>query len=124
MLELTKKRTTEKYVEVCFKVPVEDATKVIDAAKAFFRLAGHDVLETNDQGEELYDAKEVFPESHPGTILRGFRVREDLTQKELAEKANLKPHHISEMEHGKRPIGKDVAKRLAEALGADHRVFL
>ena len=32
--------------------------------------------------------------------------------------------HISEMEHGKRPIGKDMARRLAKALKVNYRVFL
>jgi len=32
--------------------------------------------------------------------------------------------HISEMEHGKRPIGKETARRLAKALKCDYRVFL
>jgi DNA-binding XRE family transcriptional regulator len=124
MLELTKKQTTEKFVEMCLRVPVKDANRVIDATKAFLRLAGHEVREKNDMAEELFDASEVFPDSTPGTILRGFRYREDLTQKELAQMAGLKPHHVSEMETGKRPIGKDVAERLANALNTDRRVFL
>ena len=73
---------------------------------------------------KLFEASEVFPESHPGTILRGFRTREGLTQKELAQLAGLKPHHVSEMETGKRPIGKEIAERLAGALNTDRRVFL
>jgi plasmid maintenance system antidote protein VapI len=32
--------------------------------------------------------------------------------------------HISEMERGKRPIGKETAKKLAVALKTDYRVFL
>jgi len=32
--------------------------------------------------------------------------------------------HISEMEHGKRPMGQDLAKRLANALKVNYRVFL
>lgn len=124
MLELTKKQTTEKFVEMSLRIPVKDANRIIDATKAFLRLAGHEVREKNDMDEELFDASEVFPDSHPGTILRGFRIREDLTQKKLAQMTGLKPHHISEMENGKRPIGKDVAKRLAGALNTDRRVFL
>ena len=124
MLELTKKQTTEKFVEMCLRVPAKDANRIIDATKAFLRLAGHEVREKNEMGEELFDASEVFPDSNPGTILRGFRFRESLTQKELAQMAGLKPHHVSEMETGKRPIGKDVAERLAKALNADRRVFL
>ena len=32
--------------------------------------------------------------------------------------------HLSEMEHGKRPIGQDLAKRLAKALKVNYLVFL
>lgn len=59
-----------------------------------------------------------------GLYLRGYRQREDLTQKELAEKIGAKQHHISEMEHGKRPIGKHIAKKLAEVFDVDYRMFL
>jgi len=34
------------------------------------------------------------------------------------------PSHISEMENGKRSIGKNMAKRLAKALRAEYKVFL
>ena len=124
MLELTKKQTTGKYAEICIRVPVKQVGKIAEATKSFLRLAGHEVREINDEGEELFSVEEVFPDRHPGKLLRGARVREDLTQAQLAEKAGLKPHHISEMENRKRPIGKDVAKRLAEALNMDYRILL
>lgn len=60
----------------------------------------------------------------PGNVLRGLRVREELTQKELARRVNCSPAHISDMEHDRRPIGKEMARRLVEALGTDYRVFL
>jgi plasmid maintenance system antidote protein VapI len=47
-----------------------------------------------------------------------------LTQTELAAKIGVKPHHISEMEKGKRSIGKNMAKRLAKALNTGYKVFL
>lgn len=61
---------------------------------------------------------------HPGNILRGARQREGLTQARLAALIGVKPSHISEMEKGKRPIGKDKAKRLAQPLNTSDRVFL
>jgi plasmid maintenance system antidote protein VapI len=36
----------------------------------------------------------------------------------------VKSDHISEMEKGKRPIGKEMAKHLAKALNASYKVFL
>ena len=47
-----------------------------------------------------------------------------MTQHQLAERCGLPQRHISEMENGKRPIGKENAKRLAAALHVDYRVFL
>jgi ribosome-binding protein aMBF1 (putative translation factor) len=62
--------------------------------------------------------------SEAGQMLRGARFKADLTQKELADSLGIHVHHISEMEHGKRTIGKAMAKRLAAALKVDYRVFL
>jgi DNA-binding XRE family transcriptional regulator len=60
----------------------------------------------------------------PGVVLRGARGKEGLTQTELAERLGIPGSNISEMEHGKRPIGKKMAKRLATALKIDYKVFL
>ena len=68
--------------------------------------------------------EEAFPELGPGDILQGARDREGLTQTELAARIGVKSHHISEMENGKRSIGKDMAKRLAKALNTGYKVFL
>jgi len=67
---------------------------------------------------------EVFPGFDGGLALRGARKREDLTQKQLAGLLGISQTHISEMEHGKRPIGKEMARRLASVLKVDYRVFL
>ena len=76
----------------------------------------------NDEGW-----RSAFPdlqENEPGTYLAGARHREGLTQRQLAEKSGIPQRHISEMENGKRPIGKENARKLAAALGTDYRVFL
>jgi DNA-binding XRE family transcriptional regulator len=60
-----------------------------------------------------------------GMALRGARSREGLTQRQLAEMTGMPQRHISEMESGKRPIGKERARKLAEALHvSDYRIFL
>jgi len=56
--------------------------------------------------------------------LRGYRTREALTQRQLAELTGIPQRHISEMENGKRTIGKEAARKLAAVLNADYRVFL
>jgi plasmid maintenance system antidote protein VapI len=85
--------------------------------------AALELIEDEDQ-ERLYDFEELFPDFHVGNALRGARTREGLTQAQLAERVGVKIHHISEMENGKRPIGKDMAKRLAKVFKVSYKVFL
>lgn len=79
--------------------------------------------------EKSIPASEVFPDldndvTRPATMLRGARYKVGWTQKELADALEMKQHHISEMENGKRPIGKAMAKRLAEVFECDYRIFV
>lgn len=60
----------------------------------------------------------------PGYLLKAYRNRADLTQVQLAKKTKVKQHHISEMEHNKRPIGKKLAKTIADVLRCDYRELL
>lgn len=62
--------------------------------------------------------------SEPGVLLRGNRHKRELTQREVAEALGIRTHHISEMENGKRPIGKEMVKRLALFFKTDYRLFL
>lgn len=70
----------------------------------------------------------AFPEYNektlPGAAMAGARGKEGLTQRELARRIGVPQRHISEMERGKRPIGKEMAKKLAKVLSVDYRVFL
>jgi transcriptional regulator with XRE-family HTH domain len=69
----------------------------------------------------------VFPEyigKEQQIALRGLRHRENLTQRQLSELTGIPQRHISEMENGKRVIGKELAKVLARALHADYRMLL
>jgi len=71
--------------------------------------------------------EELSPETawnSGGVSIRGGRGKEGLTQKQLAELTGIAQHHISEMENGKRPIGKETARKLAAALNIDYPVFL
>lgn len=69
-------------------------------------------------------ADQVFPDSTPGTVLRGARGLRGLTQARLAAAIGVHTPNISEMERGLRPIGKDMAKRLGQALDMPYKAFL
>lgn len=69
--------------------------------------------------------KMVFGDFPSGALnLSGLRYREDLSQKELGDMIGVKQSNISLMERGKRPIGKEIAKRLAKVFNEDYRIFL
>ena len=118
MLAHTKKRHTEKPLEVRFVGSQEKIGKLLEYAR---ELGVHDATDT-------VSITEAFPgySINPlGLALRGARNREGLTQRQLAEAAGIPQRHISEMESGKRQIGRERAKKLAEALHvSDYRVFL
>ncbi len=60
----------------------------------------------------------------PGALLRGLRIRENLTQVELAEQLVVTQSDISQMENGTRKIGRKVALRLAKLFDVNYRSFL
>lgn len=117
-MEHTKKHLTEKQREARF---TGDPDKIVELRQIAKTLGLHDATES-------FTVEEAFPEyavNPLGSALRGARHREGLTQRQLAEMTGIHQRHISEMESGKRQIGRERAKRLAKALHvADYRVFL
>lgn len=74
-------------------------------------------------------AKEVFADldkkySKQGNVLAGFRLRDDLTQVELAKKVGTSQPVIAAIENGKRRLGKTLAFKLAKVFKTNYRVFL
>lgn len=119
MQGLTKKRHTKELVPVTFwvhPVNVDRITRYVES------------VEPDQEGEsvtlaEFFD-KNFQGESKGAVALKGIRYREGLTQKQLADATGIPQRHISEMETGKRPIGKETARKLARGLNADYRAFL
>ena len=118
MLAHTKKRPTEKPLEVRFIGSQEKIVKLREYAR---KIGVQDATDT-------VSVEEAFPgyaDNPLGLALRGARYREGLTQRQLAEVTGIPQRHISEMESGKRQIGRERAKKLADALHvSDYRVFL
>lgn len=70
------------------------------------------------------DSFPELQENETGVYLGGARHREGLTQRELADRSRIPQRHISEMENGKRTIGKKNARILAKVLNANYLAFL
>lgn len=116
MREHTRKHPTDDMVDVTLRVRRSNVPLLKRYAST---------LETDD--EKSYSIAEVFPEyigKEQQVALRAYRNREGLTQKQLSERTGIPQHHISEMENGKRTIGKERARKLAEQLHCDYRQLL
>jgi len=112
-----KKRHTQT-IELKFIGPIVNMARAIESLKP---LGFVDTSGAVPWRENYPDHSE---EQLTGKVLAGMRCREGLTQIQLAEKTGIPQRHISEMEHGKRTIGKANAKLLAKTLNTDYRVFL
>jgi len=81
-----------------------------------------------DNSSDSVPWREVYPEYSEAQLickaLAGASYREDLTQIKLSELTGIPQRHISEMENGKRSIGKEMAKQLGKALNIGYKVFL
>ena len=126
MLELMKTRRTEN-----IKIMIEGKRKskrffVVPKDKAQGVLT---LLLDYEETEKTIPASEVFKHLYTkygkvGTIVRGYRVREGLTQVDLAKKMSIRQAELSRIENGKRGVGKAMAKRFSAVFKTDYRVFL
>jgi DNA-binding XRE family transcriptional regulator len=117
MLERMKELTTTEYVEMRYRIPINRLAEIQEV------MASYGAEESKKDCESV-PWKEVYPDFNPSIALRGARKRENLTQQALAQLVGVNQTHISEMENRKRPIGKEMAKRLAAVLNVDYRIFL
>ncbi|MFA6263993.1 MAG: helix-turn-helix transcriptional regulator [Candidatus Babeliales bacterium] len=83
----------------------------------------------NDDAEDYVTVDEAFKHIYQkygkvGATIRGCRSRDEMTQAELARRLNIRQAHVSAMEHGKRTIGKAMARKLAKIFNTDYRLFL
>ena len=84
-----------------------------------------------DDDEELVDIRDTkWYQTHqsqatPGTSLRTYRRRDKLSQAELGKLlGGLSVQKISDMEHGRRGISKEMTKKLAAVFGTRADRFL
>ncbi len=115
MLEHTNKPLTDIYV-------TGPANKKAEALHALHNLG------FAEKAKEPSSWRDAFPpeirENEGGIYLKVTRERRGVTQTRLSGMTGIPQPHLSEIERGKRPIGKRVARELAKALGVDYRAFL
>jgi DNA-binding XRE family transcriptional regulator len=109
MLEPTKKPRTEFLQVACPQGVYDEVLKMLE--------------DFDCRVERAIPAEELLDQT-PGAMLRGGRYKESMTQVQLAEASGIPRRHISDMENNRRPIGKQTARKLAEVLKVDYRVFL
>jgi DNA-binding XRE family transcriptional regulator len=115
----TKKRHTDKLVDVHFRV---HPSKVEYVKRYVAEIKPEEPDESRPWREVV---AELFPnELIPAGVLRSARDMEGITQRRLAELTGIDQRHISEMERGKRTIGKEIAKKFAMVFRTDYRIFL
>ena len=77
------------------------------------------VKEEDDEWVDFRDTdwyKEMRATYHPSFYLKYYRKKRKLTLKALAEKLDVLPQNISDMEHERRGISKSMAKKIAKVL--------
>ena len=79
--------------------------------------------------EESISAQYLFEgldklRTEAGALLKGVRARENMNQIEFAEAIGVTQANLSKMEHGKRPIGKQIAKRIEQIFKVNYKYFL
>lgn len=125
MQEHTKKPLTDA-VTVTFTGPVAMMQEAIDAMQELgFQSVEQLIRNQQTEGSIPWRKSQYYKDADmPSVFLSGARYREGMTQVELAERTGIPRRHISEMENSKRPIGKQNARKLAEALNIDPRRLL
>src|ERR1700751_3381874 len=120
MLVRTQEPPTNAVCTLAFVGPMAQAEAARTAlyALGFVETVTPDTVPWREAFPPLPDAE------RPGRMLRAARSKEGVTQSQLARMTGIPQRHISEMEHGKRPIGKERAKQLATTLKVNYRVLL
>ncbi len=115
------RKVRRAYPSLFEELPKPKLKLVRDALIFAARLSSHDEVLTETEHDELLEKLSVGRPLSPGQRLRAYRVRQDLTQVQLAKRCGSTQGNLSAMESGRRSIGLQMARKLARALGCDFR---
>lgn len=120
---INKTRTSQDFLYILddkktmYVIPFNIAKKyIVNTCKAVKK-------NTNTNAEDIFKGMDS-KNSKAGSLLKGLRARENLTQLEFAKIIGVTQANLSKMESGKRPIGKVIAKRIASAFDVHYKYFL
>ena len=105
-------------VEVCVQVP----PAAVNTLKELASLLCAGQLSGSDDGVVVVQG--MSRATRPGRMLKGLRLRADITQKELAKEIGVPQGHISQYERNDRKIPYQKAVALAEILETSVDDFL
>lgn len=116
----TEKRPAEGWVHARITLPLKQWPEARRALRAMKIKV--------EEEDELIPWRQAFPdlkdEDMPGLHLKAARRNAGLTQIALSERTGIPQRHLSEMENGKRPIGRKTAGILAPVLAIDYRLLM
>ena len=121
---------TDSHKSLCVILKTPNSKKVSYSIPLSCLEEVEDFLEKKCEDDDSPVAWEVLAKERiekykkSGLVLRGMRYREGLSQKELAEKSGVTQNEISNIENGKRTVGKKIAEKLAKVLNFDYRLLL
>jgi DNA-binding XRE family transcriptional regulator len=105
----------------------DNCVQVLAEGKSY--LVPRSVLEKYRLEDDLIPVEQVFSDldkkfTRPGSLLKGLRYQEKMTQVVFAKKINVTQVNLSKMENGRRAIGREIAKRIEKTFGINYRCFL
>ncbi len=126
-VHMKKRLTEESSKKIAFNY--NDKTVMVPEKKAGFIIKELEKYMVDSPKKDSISSDDLFADiykkySKAGAILKGARLKENLTQAELAKKLEIEQPDLSKMESGKRPIGKKLAKRFSAVLNINYRAFL
>ncbi len=103
------------------RVEPRSATRAVDLQEVASAL-----LERADEVEAATFLKRLGARrpKNAGERLRMWRKVEGLTLRELAARSGLAYQNLSAIENGRRPLGLEVARRVAKGLGINYRLLI
>ena len=120
----------EPHIELALSGSTQAIKGLLDFIQTRYPLSVLDTFGATDKREEADDEEsvDIFETDYwrgvtPGNLLQGYRLKHELTQKQLSEKCGI--HHVvlSAYETGKRKLSPRAAARIANALGEPQDCF-